>query len=188
MWLDKNQNQMKNTEIKTKRFLLRTFTDADLPNVFKGLSHPEVIKYYGISFKTLEETKEQMTWFADLEKNKTGIWWAICNPENTEFYGAAGFNEMSQENRKAEVGMWLLPDYWGNGILKEVMPAIVNYAFTELNLHRIEGFVESDNDKCKTAMAKVNFQYEGTMRDCEVKNGKLISIDIFATINRVSNL
>ena len=170
-------------EITTSRFRLRQFTDADLENVFKGLSHPEVIKYYGVSFKTLEATKEQMTWFADLEKNNTGIWWAITDKETGAFYGGAGFNDRSHEHKKAEVGMWLLPDYWGQGILKEVMPAIVDFAFSDLGLHRIEGFVESDNMKCKSAMAKVNFQLEGTMRDCEVKNGELISVDIYARIN-----
>ena len=175
---------MKFPVINTSRFLLRQFTDADLENVFKGLSHPEIIKYYGINFKTLEETKEQMTWFSDLEKNNTGIWWAIEDKESAIFYGAAGFNDRSLEHKKAEVGMWLLPDYWGQGILKEVMPTIVDFAFSDLGLHRIEGFVESDNKKCKSAMAQVNFEYEGTMRDCEVKNGKFVSVDIYARIKK----
>ena len=43
---------MKFPTIKTSRFRLRQFTDADLENVFKGLSHPEVIKYYGVSFNS----------------------------------------------------------------------------------------------------------------------------------------
>ncbi len=56
--------------LKSERVILRQFKDTDLENVFIGLSHPEIIKYYGISFDTLEATKEQMTWFADLEKTK----------------------------------------------------------------------------------------------------------------------
>ena len=39
--------------IKTEKLLLRQFADSDLENVFKGLSNPEVIKYYGVSFQTL---------------------------------------------------------------------------------------------------------------------------------------
>ena len=67
-------------KIETERFTLRQFTRRDLENVYKGLSHPDVIKYYGISFNSIEATNEQIIWFRNLEKNETGIWWAICSP------------------------------------------------------------------------------------------------------------
>lgn len=168
--------------ITTTRLLLRQFSDADLPKVFEGLSHPKVIPYYGVSFDTIEATKEQIKWFADIEQNGTGIWWAVCSADNKKFYGAGGLNSISSEHRKAEIGFWLLPEYWGLGIMKETMPLIVEYGFTRLGLHRIEGLVESENKNCKNAMAKLDFQYEGTMRDCEVKNGKYISLDIYAKL------
>lgn len=172
----------KNIVIKTDRLLLRQFVESDLENVFKGLSHPDIIKHYGISFDSLESTKEQMTWFADLEKNETGMWFAVCSIDNKTFYGAGGLNDLSKEHKKAEIGFWLLTDFWGQGIMKEAMPLICNYGFDKLELHRIEGFVESDNTNCKNAMAKLDFQHEGTMKDCEVKNGKFISLDIYSKI------
>ena len=168
--------------IRTERLLLRQFADNDLENVFKGLSHPDVIKYYGVSFQTLESTKEQMTFFADLEKNETGIWWAVCSLENQTFYGAGGLNSLNKEHKKAEIGFWLISDFWGDGIMKEAMPLICSYGFDNLELHRIEGFVESENKNCKNAMAKLDFQHEGTMKECEIKNGKFISLDIYAKV------
>jgi ribosomal-protein-alanine N-acetyltransferase len=170
--------------LTTDRFVLRQFNRKDLENVYKGLSDPDVIKYYGISFDTLEATKEQLTWFRDLEQNKTGIWWAICDKDDLTFIGAGGLNDLEKENRKAEIGFWLLPENWGKGIMKEVMPVICNYGFNNLGLHRIEGFVESDNNNCKNGLKYLDFDFEGTMRDCEVKNGKYISLDIYAAINR----
>ena len=168
--------------IKTERLLFRQFVANDLGNVFKGLSHPDIIKYYGVSFQTLEATKEQMTFFADLEKNETGIWWAVCSSDNKIFYGAGGLNSLSKEHKKAEIGFWLISEFWGQGIMKEAMPIICNYGFDNLELHRIEGFVESENMNCKNAMAKLDFQYEGTMKECEIKNGKFISLDIYAKL------
>lgn len=168
--------------IQTNRLLLRQFVDSDIENIFKGLSHPDIIKHYGISFDSLESTKEQMTWFTNLEKYGTGMWFAVCSLDNKTFYGAGGLNDLSKEHRKAEIGFWLLPEFWGQGIMKETMPLICNYGFDKLGLHRIEGFVESDNTNCKNAMAKLDFQHEGTMKDCEIKNGKFISLDIFAKI------
>lgn len=165
--------------IKTERLLLRKIVRSDLSNIYAGLSDPLVIKHYGISFDSLEATEKQMVWYEDPKQ----YWWAICSRDNGQFYGAAGLNDFSEEHKKAEIGLWLLNEYWGNGIMTEVMPLICDYGFNQLGLHRIEGFVESDNYNCKRAMSKLDFQCEGTMKDCEVKNGKYISVDIYAKIN-----
>ncbi len=166
--------------ITTNRLHIRKIENSDIHNVFKGLSHPDVIKYYGVSYMTLEATQEQMDWYADLEKNGTGQWFAVCDKDTGLFLGAGGFNDRDVINRKAEIGFWLLPEHWGKGYMKEAMHEIFEYGFQELNLHRIEGFVDSENVKCKKAVAKVGFKYEGTMVDCEVKNGEFLSTDIYA--------
>lgn len=170
------------SQIQTPRLLLRQVIESDLENLFKGLSHPEVIKYYGVSFNTLEETKEQLKFYKDLELDGTGIFWAVCSADNETFYGVGGFNNLSKEHQKAEIGFWLLPEFWGQGIMQEGMNAMCEYAFQKMNLHRIEGFVESENEICKRAISKLRFQYEGTMKECEIKNGKFISVDIFARL------
>ena len=176
-------NVSKNIRIQSNRLLLRQFVESDIENVFKGLSHPDIIKYYGISFDSLETTKEQMNWFAELQKEGTGIWFAVCSLDNKTFYGAGGLNDVSKEHKKAEIGFWLLTEFWGHGIMTEAMPLICNYGFDNLGLHRIEGFVESNNVNCKNAMGKLDFQHEGTMKDCEIKIGEFISLDIYSKIN-----
>ena len=169
---------------KTERFVLRSFNENDLDNVFLGLSNASVIRYYGVSFKSLEETKKQIQWFADVEKEGTGIWWAISSADHSIFFGAAGLYYLNKIHRKAEIGCWILPEFWGKGIMKEVIPVVVDHGFRIMNLHRIEGLVETENMSCKKAIAKVDFIHEGTMRDCEIKNGNWISLDIYARINR----
>ena len=168
--------------LESERTSLRQFKDSDIDNVFKGLSHPDIIKYYGVSYSSIEATKEQMVWFSDLEKNGTGIWWAVCSKQDNKFLGAGGLNNLSEENKKAEIGFWLLPENWRQGLMTEIIPVILNYAFNNLGLHRIEGFVESENKNCKKALAKLEFNFEGTMKECEIKNGKFISLDIYSKI------
>lgn len=166
--------------LESERLELRQIRPSDIENVYKGLSHPDIIKYYGINFKTLEATKEQMTWFYDLEKNKTGIWWAVCSKTDGAFLGAGGLNDMNLENKKSEIGFWLLPENWSKGYMLEAMPLIFNHAFNTIGLHRIEGFVETKNNNCKKALVKLKFNLEGTMKDCEVKDGAFISLDIYS--------
>ncbi len=168
--------------LKTKRLIFRQITPTDIQNIYKGLSNPKVIKYYGISFDSLEATEEQMIWYRNLEQNETGIWWAICSLDNNIFYGAGGFNNLNKEHKKAEIGFWLLPEFWGQGFMQEAFPLIWDYGFNKLDLNRIEGFVDSENINCKKAVERLNFKFEGTMRDCEIKEGKYLSVDIYSKL------
>ncbi len=166
------------------RIELRPIIASDLENIFRGLSNPAVIKYYGISFESLEATLEQMIWFQNLEKNGTGKWWAVCDTVTSKFLGAGGFNDLSKEFKKAEIGFWLFPEFWGKGYMQEAMPLICDYGFTKMGLQRIEGFVETENKNCKRALEKLQFNLEKTEIDCELKNGKLISIDTYSKIKK----
>lgn len=165
--------------LQTQRLLLRQITENDIEHIFHGLSHPDVIKYYGVSFHSLEATQEQMDWYSALESKATGTWWAICSADGVHFYGAAGFNNLSREHRKAEIGFWLLPENWGKGIMVEALSPILRFGFEQWSLNRIEAFVETENAQCKSLMHQMNFQHEGTLTNCEVKNGEYISLDMF---------
>jgi len=166
------------------RIELRSITTSDQENIFLGLSNPEVIKYYGISFETLEATEEQMIWFQNLEKNSTGKWWSIFNSETGQFLGAGGFNDLNKDLKKAEIGFWLLPEFWSRGYMQEAMPIICDYGFNELGLNRIEGIVEKENLNCKRAIVKLGFTLESTSRDSELKKGKLISLDTYIKLKK----
>ncbi|WP_199688362.1 GNAT family N-acetyltransferase [Pontibacter oryzae] len=168
--------------METENYLLKEIEPSDIENIHRGLSNPEITRFYDVHFSTLEETEEQMEWYRTLKKEGTGIWWGIYDKLDNRFCGAGGFNGLDKQHRKAEIGLWLLKECWGKGILKEVMPKLFEQGFTALNLNRIEGFVVSDNTKCKAALEKVNFKYEGTMRECEIKDGEKISVDFYSIL------
>ncbi|MEP7251345.1 MAG: GNAT family protein [Ginsengibacter sp.] len=169
-------------EIFTERFLLRKILPSDQQKIFEALSHEAVIKYYGVSYETFAETSKQMEWYEDLLKNATGIWWAIANRNADEFLGACGFNNISTEHKKTEMGYWLLPPYWKMGIMKEVLPHIIFYAFDILKLHRIEASVETGNTASKKLLINIGFKHEGTVKECEWKNEKLIDLEYYGLV------
>ena len=168
--------------METENYILKEIQSSDIENIHKGLSNPDITRFYDVHFPTLEDTKEQMEWYRDLKESGTGIWWGIYDKKDHRFCGAGGFNSLNKQHKKAEIGLWLLKEFWGKGILKEVMPELFEYGFTKLELNRIEGFVISENTKCKSALEKINFQYEGTMRECEIKNGKKIDVDFYSIL------
>lgn len=169
-----------------ENFFLRKIIASDIVNIYEGLSNREIIKYYGVSYDSLSATEDQMKWFKNLEENNIGVWWAIVNIENTVFYGAIGLNNLCDLHKKAEIGYWLLPEYWGQKIMKNAIQLVCSYAFDALKLHRIEALVESENNNSKKLLEKINFHFEGRLVDYEIKNGNYISLDSYAKFNRTS--
>jgi len=166
--------------LNSPNLFLRPIIDSDIENIFKGLSHPEVIKYYGVNYNSLEATKEQMEWYAQPSQ----YWWAICSVDGKEFYGAGGLNDISKEHKKAEIGLWLLPEYWGQGNMKEAMPLIYNFGFGTLGLHSIEGFVDSRNIGCIKALKRLDFVYSNTLIEYTHEEDILIYFYVYTMLNK----
>lgn len=165
--------------LHTDTFLLRQFCPDDLPFVFEGLSHPDVIRYYGVNYSTLEETNSQLNWFREIQENETGMWWAICDKKTLSLLGSIGFNDLSKSDQRAEIGFWLLPEYWGLGIIKEAAAAVFGYASKVLNLAKIVALVETENNNSKKLVKKLGFIYQETLWNCEIKNDHPISLEIY---------
>jgi len=168
----------------TANFYLKEIEPVDIENIHKGLSNPEITKYYDVHYDTLEETKSQIEWYKSLKETGTGIWWGIFGKTDHQFYGAGGFNNLEKKHKKAEIGLWILKEHWGKGIFKEIMPKLFELGFTQLHLNRIEGYVVKENIKCNKAVKKINFTHEGTMRECEIKNGEKVDYEIYAILKR----
>ncbi|MEO8764404.1 MAG: GNAT family protein [Ginsengibacter sp.] len=171
-------------EISVGPFLLRKIIAADQSKIFEGLSHPEVIKYYGVCYATLESSIAQMDFYNDLLTNETGTWWAICYKDNAaDLIGACGFNNWHKEHKNIEIGYWLLPGKQGAGIMSKCVTAVIQYAFNNLDIHRIEAVVEDGNGRSAKLLTSLGFDYEGTRKNCEIKNGRFISLQYFALLN-----
>ena len=168
--------------LQTQRLLLRPVVAADQPMIFRGLSHPDVIRYYGVSYQSLEATGAQMNFYRELVEQGTGAWWVICDKTTGLFLGAAGFNHYQEAHQKAELGYWLLPEHQRQGFAKEAVRFLCDWALTHCALHRIEALVETGNTSSAQLLLATGFRYEGTQVDCEIKNGHFISLGIYARL------
>ncbi|MGV3586918.1 MAG: GNAT family N-acetyltransferase [Adhaeribacter sp.] len=170
--------------LQTNRLELREIRLADQMQVYLALSNPAVIRYYGVEYHSYLATGEQMAWYQDLYKNKTGLWWALTLNNFSDLIGACGFYNLQALHRKAELGYWLLPNYWRQRLMQEALEKIIIYGQQTLNLHRIEAYVETENKASGQLLRRLGFQHEGTLTDTEIKHGHFISLDVFALLNR----
>ncbi|HRO70531.1 MAG TPA: GNAT family protein [Chitinophagaceae bacterium] len=170
-------------ELHTERFVLKQIIADDQAFIYDGLSNPDVIPFYGVSYKTLEETKSQMDFYDRIWREKTGIWWKIIDRDTGLPVGACGMNNYTAAHQKAEIGYWLLPKFWKKGIMPEVVPVMIRYLFSHWKLHRLEAVIEDGNETSWRLAEKLGFCYEGRLRESEVKNGRHISLLMYSLLS-----
>lgn len=170
-------------ELHTDTHRLRRILQSDRPALFSGLSHPEVVAHYGISYDTEEHCQEQLDWYRYMEQAHSGTWWAICPPDAPkDIIGACGIYEIDRHNRNADIGYWLLPDYWHQGIMQSCLQRILHYGFHELQLNRIEAEVEPDNIASIKLIQKLGFHLEGKRRQVALRDHKFTDLNIYGLL------
>jgi len=169
-------------ELATDRFWLKEILREDQAFIFKGLSHPDVISFYGVQYNSLEATKAQMKWYESLQEDNTGCWWKIVDKASGEPVGACGMNYYNSIHEKAEIGYWSLPAFWKRGIMNEVIPVMIKHLFNNWMLNRLEAVIEEGNDSSIKLSEKLGFVFEGKHREAEIKNGKRINLLMYSLL------
>ena len=163
--------------LHTSRCVLREIDDNDLEAMYLGLSDAQVIRYYGVAYDSLKATREQMQWYAQLRAEGRGLWWGIALADQPQaLIGACGLYEYSRRHRRAELGYWLSPEHWGQGLMSECVGGVLAYGFEAMVLHRIEAVVEPDNLASIALLERHKFVREGVRRECERRAGQYLSL------------
>jgi len=169
--------------MKKKRLELAEIEEADIEFIFSALSDSQLTRYYGVHFSTIEAAKEQMEFYKMLKETKSGIWWKCQDMKSKKWVGASGFNDWDHNLSTAEIGCWVLPQFWGNGYGSEIIQETIRSGFEEMSLNSIEGFVDSENETIKKVLKKFNFEHLNSNLETDSKTGKQISIDHFQLKN-----
>lgn len=94
-----------------------------------------------------------------------------------QFVGLIGFKDTDSDNKKTEIGYWLSQYAQGNGIMIQSVIKLIEHAFGELDMNRIQIKVAVGNDKSRRIPEKLGFQKEGIERD-----GELLVDNVFTDI------
>lgn len=165
--------------LHTDRLELRRFRHNDIGKVFEGLSNPRVTRYYAVHYDTLEATEEQMEWFENLWRERSGMWWAVCPKGEKQLIGAFGFTNFQPRQASMDIGYWLLPAEQGKGYALEALHALVDFCTQQLHARRLEAWVEKGNKPSERLLRRAGFKKEKILHNCEEKDGRLITLQVF---------
>ena len=102
---------------------------------------------------------------------------AIRLLDQESIIGTVGLAEIEWPNRVAWLGIGIgNPDDWGKGYGTEATKLIIDYAFKELNLIKLQLTVFDFNDRAITLYEKMKFIKEGTFRQFLERDGKRYDI------------
>ena len=107
----------------------------------------------------------------------------ISKKDDQKKIGTIGLSSIDPRNQKAEFGILIgeLTER-GKGFAEEASAALLNYAFSELNLHKIKLSVFSDNARAIKLYNKLGFRPEGILRQEIFKNAVFKDVMIMAIL------
>lgn len=156
---------MKLPVLKSRRLILNSITEKDLPFFVEWLNDPEVIKHLSIVAELPLTMAKEKKWFRGLKDRKNDLVWAIRLKKNKELIGSIGFNSISQKEGTAEVGIAISnKKLWGRGFGPEAIRAILRYGFSKLKLNNVLIRTNADHKRAIKAYQKVGFKTFGIRR------------------------
>jgi [ribosomal protein S5]-alanine N-acetyltransferase len=141
--------------LTTERLILRQLSESDVQEIFLLRSDTLINKYLDRQpSKTLEDAFE----FIEKIKNNSLSYWAIAQKENEKLVGTICLFDISEEQKKCEIGYELLSEYQGKGIMREAAKKVIEYSIQTLGFKTIDAYTHKDNQSSTNLLKELKFE------------------------------
>jgi ribosomal-protein-serine acetyltransferase len=129
---------------------------------------------------TLECTRQflqsRLQRLADNNGWVAGIW------ERGILAGEIGFDFIDWNNRFTEIGYWIGAAFEGQGLVSRACTALIDHAFRELNLKRVQIRCAVDNKRSRAIPERLGFKLEGTVRQIERLADRFVDLVVYGLL------
>jgi ribosomal-protein-serine acetyltransferase len=119
-------------------------------------------------------------WLERAVGSKDAINFLICRGE--KIIGTIGFATFDNDARVTEIGYWIDKAEEGRGIMSRACRRLIEFAFDELGMDRIQIRCASANVRSAAIPDRLGFQLEGTQRQHVMRNGKIYDFLIYGLL------
>lgn len=159
-------NKIGTRTIETNRCTLRRIVPEDYQMMYENWAkYEEVCKYF--PFHPISDIKlyqEKVHTWSNHYESGTYFHWVIEWKENSELIGTINLGNVEESCFMSDTCYMLSPQYWGQGIMTEVLYAVLYYAFHEIALNRVQAEVFDGNTASVHVLTKCGMQFEGIAR------------------------
>ena len=148
--------------MRTKRLLLRRWTDGDREDFARISNDPEVMRYRfaPLSHQESDALIDQIE--ASFDENGFGLW-AVERLEDGRLLGFTGLGTSDFGARfcpAIDIGWTLARDVWGHGYATEGAVAAMNFAFNELQLDQVVAHTTQLNERSQAVMRRLGMTHD----------------------------
>jgi len=149
--------------LQSPRLLLRRFLPTDAPAFYQLNSLPSVVQYTARPALTSEaQALAVLTDAAFSAEDAVGLGRFACVDKNShQLLGLVGLRRETEMARQALapvlLGYRFLPATWGQGVAAEAASALLDYAFSQLQLPAVAATVYQQNQASLQVLKKLGF-------------------------------
>jgi ribosomal-protein-alanine N-acetyltransferase len=145
--------------LTTERLILRQLVITDEHEIFTLRSDSEINKYLNRQISnTIDDARNFINKVNENINKNDSLYWAITLSDKNILVGTICLFGFSDENYKCEIGYELLTNFQGQGIMKEAVEKVIDYAFNTIKVKKIEAFMHRDNQSSIKLLEKFSFR------------------------------
>lgn len=124
-------------------------------------------------------TAADAAWWCGPGHAETGDNWAICWQDEPQG-GCGGGQQTGWQRCNVEIGWWLNPAHWGQGLATQAARLCVEQAFAKPEVSRVFAPVHAGNMRSMRVAEKAGLRLEAVQPLSAYKQGRLITRHVFA--------
>ena len=179
----KASGESKNFE--KERFYANIDKKSDAGELAAALNNKKILDNLrdGIPYPYTEKDAEEFI-FSTLGAEKDSQYSRAITADGKVIGSVGVFRKDNIHRRTAEIGYYIAEEYWGLGIMTEVVRKICGYVFENTDIIRIFAEPFSYNTASCRVLEKAGFEFEGTLRKNAEKNGKILDMKMYSLIKK----
>ncbi|MFW9820989.1 MAG: GNAT family N-acetyltransferase [Candidatus Thorarchaeota archaeon] len=153
-------------EINDGNIFLRKISKDDVEFIFRSLNEKNLVTYLSLGpLKTLEQSKRLIkSYLKYWDTNYQFNYIIEYNKVDRNKIGSVSLWNVNWQHWRAQIGIWLVPSFWGKGLAEKSLNLLKNIAFYHLKLNRIEAYIAIDNKRSISLFKTCDFNEEGTLK------------------------
>ncbi len=132
-----------------------------------------------------DSPKDVQEYLDEVKKSKNGWVFGIRLVEGDELIGFVELDGIMWTHGGGWIGIGIGPaEHRDQGYGREAMELIIDFAFREVNLHRVQLSVFDYNERARALYEKLGFQREGTLREALHRDGRRYDMHLYGLLRR----
>lgn len=149
--------------LRSDRLFIRPFRESDLEAFSAYRSDPDVAKYQ--SWEIPYTMEQALVFLADINRFKPGTpreWYqlAVERKDQPGIICDVAFQINCDDPRQAEIGFTFDRSFQNQGYATEAVKSLLNFLFTQMNLHRVVAICDVQNNPSVRLLERVGMRRE----------------------------